>query len=130
MTSYIINHTIYCCFEWQNFFSVRFSVQLTISVKNTFLGLFFLKGKRYKGFSVTERCSRRCYECSFLNETLSQVFEILIFSLLSSGKNNLKPETLFCRRKTFFLFRASAFLQTFFLRNLLFQQVWRTWAFK
>ena len=65
-------------------------------------------------------------------------------SLLSSEQNKLKySETWFCRRKTseddnakisvppnipctFLLFKASAFFQIFFPRNLLFRQVLRT----
>ena len=49
-------------------------------VKNAFSGFFFLQAKKCKGFPVTGRHLGLCYQCSLIYRTVSQLFEILIFT--------------------------------------------------
>ena len=120
----------------------------------------FCKQKGAKVLQLQEDINVHCYHCTFVYKSVSQFFEILIFSqnvwenvhyvpeinkrLLSPEQN--KSRTLFCRRKTaegnnakinfspnipctFLLFKASAFLQSFFPRYFLFGQVLRMSVF-
>ena len=60
-------------------FSVR-SCDNSLFVLKCFFRSFLLQAKRYKGFPVTKKCYCRCNHFSFIYETVSQFFEILIFS--------------------------------------------------
>ena len=72
-------------------FSVRFCDNSLLVLKMRFK-VFSFASKKYDGFPVTGRYYNRCYQCLFIYKTVSQFFEILIFSQDIWGNVHYVPE--------------------------------------